>query len=348
MNIKFRVELSQSERDQLDALLSGGRHATRKIKRAQILVAANDGLSDKVIAGTLKVSGSTIYRTKRRFVEANLEGALSEEPRPGAERKLSSKQEALLAATACSKPPPGRARWTLELLADEMVRLTDHEELSSETVRRRLPENHLKPWRKDMWCIPKVDGEYVARRPARPHPRHPTPWVGSRPYATTALATPSPHGRRACPVASEPPPGGRQLATLRDAANSSSACRRPTTGSSNSKPRWPSAKHFTSWLCLAPGNKISGSKVLSSRTRRSSSRAAALLRLAATTVGRSDTALGAFYRRLASRAGKSKAVTATARKIAVLFYNTLRHGMSYKDPGADQYEQHTAAAYSPT
>jgi transposase len=83
---------------------------------------------------------------------------------------------------------------------------------------------------------------------------------------------------------------------------------------------WPSAKHFTSWLCLAPGNKISGG---SSRTRRSSSRAAALLRLAATTVGRSDTALGAFYRRLSSRAGKSKAVTATARKIAVLFYNTL-------------------------
>jgi transposase len=81
-------------------------------------------------------------------------------------------------------------------------------------------------------------------------------------------------------------------------------------------------------------------KVLSSRTRRSSSRAAALLRLAATTVGRSDTALGAFYRRLSARAGKSKAVTATARKIAVLFYNTLRHGMSYKDPGAGQYEQY--------
>jgi transposase len=94
-------------------LLSGGRHATRKIKRAQILVAANDGLSDEAIAATLKVSGSTIYRTKRRFVEANLEGALSEEPRPGVARKLSSKEEALLVATACSKPPPGRARWTL-------------------------------------------------------------------------------------------------------------------------------------------------------------------------------------------------------------------------------------------
>nr|WP_245451371.1 transposase [Georhizobium profundi] len=96
---------------------------------------------------------------------------------------------------------------------------------------------------------------------------------------------------------------------------------------------WPSAKHFTSWLCLAPGNKVSGGKLLSSRTRRSSSNAAALLRLAAVTIGRSDTALGAFYRRLSERISKQKAVTATASKIAVLFYNTLRFGMIYRDPG---------------
>jgi transposase len=102
---------------------------------------------------------------------------------------------------------------------------------------------------------------------------------------------------------------------------------------------WPSAKHFTSWLALAPHNKISGGKVLSSKTRRTSNRAASLLRLAAITVGRTDTALGAFYRRLSARVGKAKAVTATARKIAVLFYNTLRHGMSYSDPGAAYYEE---------
>ena len=101
---------------------------------------------------------------------------------------------------------------------------------------------------------------------------------------------------------------------------------------------WPSAKHFTSWLCLAPSNKVSGGKVLSSRTRRSGSRAAALLRLAAVTIGRTDTALGAFYRRLSARIGKAKAVTATARKIAVLFYNAVRHGMDYVDPGASSYE----------
>jgi transposase len=101
---------------------------------------------------------------------------------------------------------------------------------------------------------------------------------------------------------------------------------------------WPTAKHFTSWLALAPHNKISGGKILSSKTRRTSNRAASLLRLAAGTVGRTDTALGAFYRRLSARVGKAKAITATARKIAVLFYNMLRHGMSYVDPGTSYYE----------
>jgi transposase len=103
--------------------------------------------------------------------------------------------------------------------------------------------------------------------------------------------------------------------------------------------RWPTAKHFTSWLTLSPGCKISGGKVLSAHTRKTSSRITVALRLAAVTVGRSNTALGAFYRRLAARIGNAKAVTATARKIAVLFYNAMRFGMKYNDPGADYYEQ---------
>jgi transposase len=163
MNVRYRVELSQAERDELTALLSGGKHAARKLKRAQILLAADAGGCDEEIARSVGVGGSTVYRTKRRFVLGNLEAALSEEPRPGAARKLSGKEEALLVATACSKPPAGRARWTLDLLSGEMVKLTEHDELSRETVRRRLAENDLKPWRKDMWCIPEVDGTYVAR-----------------------------------------------------------------------------------------------------------------------------------------------------------------------------------------
>ena len=162
MNIRYRVDLMAEERDELGRLLSAGKCAARRLKRAQILLAAADGVSDQEIERTIGASGSTIYRTKRRLVECGLEAALSEEPRPGAGRKLTGKQEALLVATACAKPPTGRARWTLQLLAGEMIKLTDHQELSRETVRRRLLENDLKPWRKDMWCIPEVDAEYVA------------------------------------------------------------------------------------------------------------------------------------------------------------------------------------------
>ena len=163
MNVRYHVELTQYERTELGALLSGGKQAARKLKRAQILLAADAGVTDDEIAATVAVSGSTVYRTKQRFVEGNLERALSEASRPGAERKLTGKEEALLVATVCSNPPSGRARWTLELLADEMVKLTAHENLSRETVRRRLAENDLKPWRRKMWCIPQVDADYVAR-----------------------------------------------------------------------------------------------------------------------------------------------------------------------------------------
>src|SRR3954454_3811044 len=163
MNVRYRVELSQAERHELTTMLGGGKHAARKIKRAQILLAADAGSSDEAIARTVRVRLSTVGRNKRRFVAGNLERTLSEEPRPGAERKLTGMKEALLVATACAKPPAGRKRWTLTLLADAMIKLTDHDSLSGETVRRRLAENDLKPWRRDMWCIPHVDGEYVAR-----------------------------------------------------------------------------------------------------------------------------------------------------------------------------------------
>ena len=101
--------------------------------------------------------------------------------------------------------------------------------------------------------------------------------------------------------------------------------------------RWPTDKHFTSWLTLAPQNKISGGRLLSSRTQPSANRAAAIFRLAAMNLGRTQTALGAFYRRVAFRIGKAKAITATARKLAVLVYRTLKDHILYADPGADAY-----------
>jgi transposase len=163
MTIRYRVDLSEVERIELQTLLRGGRHAARTLKRAQILLAVDAGMPDETMAQSLGLGGSTVYRTKRRFVEGNLDQALHEEPRPGATRKLSAQEEALLVATACARPPEGRARWTVELLAGEIVRLTEHESLSRETVRRRLAENELKPWREKMWCVPKINGEYVAR-----------------------------------------------------------------------------------------------------------------------------------------------------------------------------------------
>jgi transposase len=163
MNIRYRVTLIPEERQQLEALVRGGKGAVRKLKRAQILLAADARSNDEAIARNVGVGTSTVYRTKQRFVEDGLERALNEVPRSGPPRKLSASDEALLVAVACSSPPSGQARWTLELLADEMVRLTIHETLSGDTVGRRLAEMELKPWQEKMWCIPAVNAEYVAR-----------------------------------------------------------------------------------------------------------------------------------------------------------------------------------------
>lgn len=163
MNVRYRVDLSQSERDELSGLVSGGKLPVRRLKRMQILLAADAGISDEAIAASVQTSGSTIYRTKKRFVEIGLEAALSEEPRPGAARKLSGKEEVQLVALACSDAPEGCARWTLKLLANALVELVDHQSISRETVRRRLDDNDLKPWQKKMWCIARIDGDYIAR-----------------------------------------------------------------------------------------------------------------------------------------------------------------------------------------
>ena len=102
--------------------------------------------------------------------------------------------------------------------------------------------------------------------------------------------------------------------------------------------RWATEKHFTSWLTLAPTNKISGGRLLSSRTQPSANRAAAILRMTVMSLSRTQTALGAFYRRLAARIGKPQAITATARKLAILIYRVLKGELTYVDRGADAYD----------
>ena len=103
--------------------------------------------------------------------------------------------------------------------------------------------------------------------------------------------------------------------------------------------KWRTEKHFCSWLGLAPHNDITGGKVIRSRTLKVHNRAAQALRLAAQAVGRSDTALGAFYRRLKARLGPAQAITALAHKLARIIYHLLKQRQPYQDPGPEAYEQ---------
>jgi hypothetical protein len=103
--------------------------------------------------------------------------------------------------------------------------------------------------------------------------------------------------------------------------------------------KWPTGKHFASWLGLAPHNAISGGKVLKRRTKQIANRAATALRLAAQSAGRSQRALGGFYRRMRAKHGAPKAITATAHKIARMIYHMLKYRVDYVDPGQDYYEQ---------
>jgi transposase len=163
MNVRYIVELTDAEREHLVEFTRKGKPGARKVRRAQILLMADRRAhTDAQISKALCTGTSTVYRTKQRFVECGVEHALSEASRPGGERLLDAKQEATLVALACTKPPEGRAKWTMQLLADRLVVLTDVESVSAETVRRRLRENELKPWQKRMWCIPQFDADYVA------------------------------------------------------------------------------------------------------------------------------------------------------------------------------------------
>jgi transposase len=138
---KYIVNLTAEERDELQRLLHRGKTPVRKLTRAQILLKADDGLSDEEIAEQVGTCVPTIERTRKRFVEENL-GCLNERPRPGQKLKLDAKAEARLIAIACSKAPEGRQRWTLRLLAGRVIELGLCESLSHETVRQHLKKTN--------------------------------------------------------------------------------------------------------------------------------------------------------------------------------------------------------------
>lgn len=145
MHKKYIVTLTADERTQLLDLVKKGTLAARKLTRAHILLRADEGETDEAIATALHIHRTTVERIRQRFVEGNLEGALAERSRPGGKRKLDTKQEARLIATVCSAPPEGQKRWTLQLLADELVALEVVETISDETVRRTLKKTFSSP-----------------------------------------------------------------------------------------------------------------------------------------------------------------------------------------------------------
>ena len=135
---KYIVSLTSEEQGQLEALLKRGRIGARVSARARILLHAAEGATDAAIAAAVRVGEAMVERTRQKFVEGGLEWALRERPRPGGKRKPDGKQEAFLVATACSTPPDGRPRWTMQLLADRLVEVQLVDAISDETVRRTL------------------------------------------------------------------------------------------------------------------------------------------------------------------------------------------------------------------
>ena len=139
---KYIVKLSDEERRELLELTRKGTVKARKMKRALILLKADEGLTDPEIMAAVNVSRPCVERLRKRFVESGLERALNEAPRPGQKRKLDGRGEATLIAIACSESPSGHGRWTLRMLADRLVELGVVESISYETVRATLKKTN--------------------------------------------------------------------------------------------------------------------------------------------------------------------------------------------------------------
>lgn len=148
MRKKYIVRLTDEERNQLKAFVKKGKGAAYKIKHANILLSVDvdgPGLSPAAVAKALHCHQNTVYNVRQRFVEKGLEAALErkKQEKPSRKRKLDGEQEAKLVAIACSKAPAGRSRWTLKLLANELVALNVVDSICDQTVRRTLKKMNL-------------------------------------------------------------------------------------------------------------------------------------------------------------------------------------------------------------
>jgi len=159
---KYVVTLKVEERGQLLALLGSGTAKARTLTHARILLKADEGWQDQTICKALNVSVATIERVRKQFVFEGFEASLKRRRSKRAyRRKVDGEQEAHMVALACSSAPEGYARWSLRLLADRVVQMKIIDSISHETVRQVLGDNELKPWRREEWCIPTANAEFV-------------------------------------------------------------------------------------------------------------------------------------------------------------------------------------------
>jgi transposase len=208
---KYRVTLTAEERAALQSLVAAGRASARKLAHARVLLKADDGdggpaWNDDRIAEATEVSAATVARVRRRFVERGLEASLDRkrQDKPSRERKLDGRGEAHLVALACSRPPKGRAAWTLQLLADKLVELRVVDAISDETVRAVLKRNALKPWLKEQWCIPPAaSAEFVCAMEDVLEVYH-RPYDPKRPVVCLDEASKQLVGEVAQPIPAEP------------------------------------------------------------------------------------------------------------------------------------------------
>ncbi|HET6844637.1 MAG TPA: IS630 family transposase [Candidatus Angelobacter sp.] len=167
---KYVVRLSGEERERLETLIRKGKSPARRVLKARILLKADvseagKGWSDNRIIEALETSPSMVYRVRKQLVEEGFEAVLSRKPRamPAIARIFDGEKEAKLIALACSKPPKGRARWTLRLLENKVVELGIVDRASDSTIGRALKKNTLQPHRRQHWVIPpKANSAFVA------------------------------------------------------------------------------------------------------------------------------------------------------------------------------------------
>ena len=162
---KYKVTLTEDEKELLGDIINKGKQNASKRKRAQALLLADEGYTDDMIAERTSLSRRGLEQMRQRFVEEGFESTLEGKPKGHRPRALQGEDEARLVALVCGPKPDGRTRWTLRLLADTWTTLahTDTKTVSHQTISRTLKKNDLKPWRSQEWCIPaEQNADFVA------------------------------------------------------------------------------------------------------------------------------------------------------------------------------------------